>query len=382
MRRLVLFTAIMICMTCAAPLSQADQLKTGIMKTAPAPNQITGTPTPQAPAVKTAPKVTAPVPTKQGLNAPLGQKATIAVKSPAQGTRHPADKPLTIVWDRSAIPAAATVNIILVDKPGGTAKATIKAGAPNTGSFTSWIAPQQYTAAGNSWAVRIETADSKASGHSGVFSFQPPTPPMVNVQKTFDQSEITIQMKQMLESKMKQIVAVHQLNPSTETRLKMCKQQSKSLSNALAECLKTSSDPINPPPGSPLDSFNKLTNAQLAQQCPGSLQQCLDKVIDEHVAWCKANICKSQVEALSAMEVECSKLQALLDQEKSQPPSLKKNTPPCPELYQNYIKARQAVDNFECGLDGVSALGCISPFQTLLEAERDALKKLEDNGCL
>lgn len=170
MRRLLLFTAIMICMTCAAPLSQADQLKTGIMKTAPAPNQITGTPTPQAPAVKTAPKVTAPVPTKQGLTAPLAQKATIAVKSPAQGTRHPADKPLAIVWDRSAIPTAPTVNIILVDKPGGTAKATIKTGAPNTGSFTSWIAPQQYSAAGNSWAVRIETADSKASGHSGSFS--------------------------------------------------------------------------------------------------------------------------------------------------------------------------------------------------------------------
>jgi len=129
------------------------------------------TPTPQVPGVKTAPGLTAPVPTKQGITAPLGQKASIAVKSPAQGAQHPADKPLAIIWDRSAIATAATVNILLVDKPGGTAKATIKAGAPNTGSFTFWIAPQQYTAAGNSWAIRIETADSKASGHSGTFSF-------------------------------------------------------------------------------------------------------------------------------------------------------------------------------------------------------------------
>jgi uncharacterized protein YjbI with pentapeptide repeats len=172
MCRLAMFSAtIMICMLCTAPQSHSDQLKTGIMKTAPSPNQISGTPTPQVPVVKSAPGVTTPVPTKQGITAPLGQKATIAVKSPAQGTLHPADKPLPIIWDRSAIGTAATVNILLVDKPGGTAKATIKAGAPNTGSFISWIAPQQYTAAGNSWAIRIETADRKASGHSGSFSF-------------------------------------------------------------------------------------------------------------------------------------------------------------------------------------------------------------------
>jgi hypothetical protein len=173
MRRLAMFSAIMICMLWTAPQSHSDQLKTGIMKTGPSPNQMTGTPTstPQVPGAKPAPGATTPVPTKQGITAPLGQKATIAVKSPAQGTRHPADKPLTIVWDRSAITTAATVNILLVDKPGGTAKATIKAGAPNTGSFTTWIAPQQYTAAGNSWAIRIETADSKATGHSGSFSF-------------------------------------------------------------------------------------------------------------------------------------------------------------------------------------------------------------------
>jgi uncharacterized protein YjbI with pentapeptide repeats len=176
MRRLAMFsTTIMFCMLWTVPQSHSDQLKTGIMKTAPSPNQISGTPTPtpQVPGVKPAPGVPTPVPTKQGITAPLGQKATIAVKSPAQGTRHPADKPLPIIWDRSVIGTAATVNILLMDKPGGTAKATIRAGAPNTGSFTSWIAPQQYTSAGNSWAIRIETADRKASGQSGVFSFQP-----------------------------------------------------------------------------------------------------------------------------------------------------------------------------------------------------------------
>ncbi|MBE1426163.1 hypothetical protein H4684_002825 [Desulfomicrobium macestii] len=171
MRRLVLFTAIMICMTCSAPLSQADQLKTGIMKTAPAPNQITGTPTPQAPSVKTAPGVTAPVPTKQGFTAPLGQKATIAVKNPAQGTRHPADKPLAIVWDRSAIATTATVNILLMDRPGGTVQAAIKTGAANTGSFMSWLPSAQFVVPGKSWVVRIETRDKKSQGYSGAFSF-------------------------------------------------------------------------------------------------------------------------------------------------------------------------------------------------------------------
>lgn len=88
MRILAMFSAIMICTLWTAPQSHSDQIKTGTMKTAPSPNQMidTPTPTPQVPGVKTAPGVTAPVPTKQGVTAPLGQKATIAVKSPAQGT--------------------------------------------------------------------------------------------------------------------------------------------------------------------------------------------------------------------------------------------------------------------------------------------------------
>lgn len=43
MRRLAILSAITICLILTAPLSQADQLKTGIMKTAPAPKQITNT---------------------------------------------------------------------------------------------------------------------------------------------------------------------------------------------------------------------------------------------------------------------------------------------------------------------------------------------------
>ena len=202
-------------------------------------------------------------------------------------------------------------------------------------------------------------------------------PPMVSAQKTFDRSAMKIQLKQTLERKMKQLVAV-QLKPSTETRVKMCQQQSNSLANTLAQCLTTNSDPVNPPPGSPLDSFNKLTNAQLAQKCPDSLQQCLDKVLDEHVAWCKATVCKSQSEALTAKKAECSQLEALLAQELSQPPPLKNNTPPCPALYQNYLQAREAVKNFTCN----SGLSCISPLIQLYNAENDALKKLKDNGCI
>ena len=208
-----------------------------------------------------------------------------------------------------------------------------------------------------------------------------PAPPMMSAQKTFDRSAIKIQLKQTLERKMNRIVGV-QFKPSTQTRVKMCQQQSNSLANTFAQCLTTNSDPVNPPPGSPLDSFNKLTNAQLAQKCPNSLQQCLDKVLDEHVAWCKANVCKSQSEALTAKNAECSQLEALLAQELSQPPPLKKNTPPCPALYQDYLKAREAVKNFTCGSTGWGSLACISPLTQLINAENDALKKLKDNGCI
>ena len=206
-------------------------------------------------------------------------------------------------------------------------------------------------------------------------------PPMVSAQKPIDRSAIKIQIKQTLERKMKQFAAV-QFKPSTEIRVKNCQQQANNLANTLAQCLTTNSDPTNPPPGSPLDSFNKLTNAQLAQKCPDSLQQCLDKVLDEHVAWCKANVCKSQSEALTAKKAECSQLEALLAQELSQPPTLKNNTPPCPALYQNYLKARDAVKNFTCGSTGWSSLACITPLTELINAENEALKKLKDNGCI
>jgi hypothetical protein len=78
MRMLTILSAIMICMLWMVPQSHSDQLKTGIMKTAPSPIQtpiqITRTPTPQTPGVKTAPGVTAPVPTKQGIAAHLLQQ--------------------------------------------------------------------------------------------------------------------------------------------------------------------------------------------------------------------------------------------------------------------------------------------------------------------
>jgi hypothetical protein len=204
---------------------------------------------------------------------------------------------------------------------------------------------------------------------------------MVNAQKTFDRSAIKMQLKQKLKRKMTRIVAV-QYKPSTEARVKMCQQQSNTLAKTLAQCLTTNSDPVNPPPGSPLDSFNKLTNAQLAQKCPDSLQQCLDKVLDEHVAWCEANVCKSESEAYAAKKAECSKLEELLAQELSQPPPLKKNTPPCPALYQNYLKAREAVKNFTCNATGWGALACMSPLSQLIDVENEALEQLKANGCI
>ncbi|MEI6826728.1 MAG: hypothetical protein WCK54_14125 [Desulfuromonadales bacterium] len=202
-------------------------------------------------------------------------------------------------------------------------------------------------------------------------------PPTVSALNTFDRSAIKVQMKQAVERKIKQVVSA-QFKPSNELRVKMCQQQSNTLANTLAQCLTTNSDPVNPPPGSPLDSFNKLTNAQLVQKCPGSLQQCLDKVLDEHVAWCKANMCKSQSEALTAKQSECSKLEAaILAQERSQPPTLKKNTPPCPTLYQDYLKAREAANNFTC-----NAITCWSNGIPFDNPEFDALKKLTDRGCI
>jgi hypothetical protein len=204
---------------------------------------------------------------------------------------------------------------------------------------------------------------------------------MTSPQKTFDRPAIKMQLKQKLAVKVQRIAAI-QFKPSTEMRVKMCQQQSNNLASALGQCLTTNSDPVNPPPGSPLDAFNKLTNAQLAQKCPGTLQQCLDQVLDEHIAWCKANVCKSQSDALNAKNTECSQLEALLAQELSQPPALKNNNPPCPALYQDYLKAREAVKNFKCSQSGWGALACISPLAQLIDAENSALQKLKDNGCI
>jgi len=173
MRQIYTALAIVIGFLATIPIAHSDQLKTGIIKTAPSPNQITETPspTPKVPGVKTAPGVTAPIPTKQGITAPLGQKASIAVKSPAQGTQHPASKPLPIIWDRSSISTAATVNIFLLDRPGGTVQTIIKTGAANTGSYMSWTPSPQFTVSGKSWVVRVETIDKMSQGHSGAFSF-------------------------------------------------------------------------------------------------------------------------------------------------------------------------------------------------------------------
>jgi hypothetical protein len=190
-----------------------------------------------------------------------------------------------------------------------------------------------------------------------------------------------MQLKHLLAKKMNRLVAVR-FKPSTEMRVQMCQHQSDNLANALGQCLTTNSDPVNPPPQSPLDAFNKLTNAQLAQKCPGSLQQCLDQVLEEQVAWCKTTVCKSQADALDAKKAECSQLEQLLAQELSQPPQLKNNTPPCPELYQAYLKAREAVKNFQCGSGGWGGLGCIAPLVKLLDEEKAALQKLKDSGCI
>jgi hypothetical protein len=172
MRQVYIALAIVIGFLATTPIAHSDQLKTGIIKSAPSPTQIidTQTPTHQVPSVKPAPGATT-VPTKQGITAPLGQKATIAVKSPAQGTQHPAGKPLPIIWDRSTIATAATVNILLMDRPGGTIQTAIKTGAANTGNFMSWTPSPQFTVPGKSWIVRIETIDKMSHGHSGAFSF-------------------------------------------------------------------------------------------------------------------------------------------------------------------------------------------------------------------
>lgn len=208
-----------------------------------------------------------------------------------------------------------------------------------------------------------------------------PVGPVTGAQRTFDRASMRMQLKLMQNAKIARVVAV-KFQPSTEMRVQMCQQQRNNLANTLSQCLTTNSDPINPPPGSPLDAFNKLTNAQLAQKCPGSLQQCLDQVMDEHLAWCKANVCKSQADAVSAKDAECTKLSELLAQELAQPPALKNNTPPCPALYQSYLAARDAVKNYQCGGSGWASLACIGPLSHLIDEENAALQKLKDNSCI
>ncbi|MBU4524392.1 MAG: hypothetical protein KUA37_06560 [Desulfomicrobium sp.] len=63
------------------------------------------------------------------------------------------------------------MNILLLDRPGGTVQTAIKTGAANTGSFMSWTPSPQFTVPGKSWVVRVETIDKMSHGHSGAFSF-------------------------------------------------------------------------------------------------------------------------------------------------------------------------------------------------------------------
>lgn len=153
--------------------THCDSIKTGVLKAEPSTNQISvspsATPTPTQ-SIQPGTIKPSPVQPKQIIDSPLQQKGIIPVKSPIQGTRHTPKTPLLITWDKSPIAAYATVNIFLVDKPGGTVRATIKADAPNSGSFASWVPPGNLAAPGTSWIVRIETADKKLVGHSGAFT--------------------------------------------------------------------------------------------------------------------------------------------------------------------------------------------------------------------
>lgn len=163
---------IVACLLGVTPAAYPEQINPKTIKTLPTTSPAQGAPTPKSRAAEVKPvSPTAPSALKPQINVQqLGPQAAITVKSPAQGVRHPANTPLVILWDKNVAGAAPAVNILLVDKPGGTTKAVIKTGAPNTGSFTTWIPPQHITAAGTSWVVQIETPDKKLRGHSGVFS--------------------------------------------------------------------------------------------------------------------------------------------------------------------------------------------------------------------
>ncbi len=100
----------------------------------------------------------------------------ISVQSPAAGSVHETGAPLPIRWNRNIISTYGTVDIHLLDKPHGTVRETIKNGAPNTGEYNAWTAPQKYSFPGTFSVVRIATPDGKMSGHSGSFSIINPPP--------------------------------------------------------------------------------------------------------------------------------------------------------------------------------------------------------------
>jgi hypothetical protein len=171
------YPSILFALTIALAMHPApthgDSIKTGVLKAEPAANQISASPTAKpSPAPGIVPGTIKPIPLQPkriGVS-PLTQKGKIPVKSPIQGTRYAPKTPLVITWDKSPIATYATVNIFLVDKPGGTVRTTIKVGAPNSGSFASWVPPGNLAAPGTAWVVRIETADKKLLGHSGAFT--------------------------------------------------------------------------------------------------------------------------------------------------------------------------------------------------------------------
>jgi hypothetical protein len=142
----------------------------------------------------------------------------------------------------------------------------------------------------------------------------------------------------------------------------LCKKEEDQRWKEFEDCAAALSDPEKPAAGSPLDQFNKLTNAQLAQKCKGTLDSCLKKVLADQSTWCAKNGCKAQHDAYLAKAKECSALAKEKAEEKAKEkakekkeeseqrkkkllevPPLKKTAPPCESLREDLKKVVQSI---------------------------------------
>ncbi|THB70188.1 MAG: hypothetical protein D6B25_20480 [Desulfobulbaceae bacterium] len=99
---------------------------------------------------------------------------TIPIHSPAAGSTHVSDTPLSIKWNPGPINYYSYVKIELVRAQENTVAETITTNADNSGSYNNWTPPANLAWPGNTYKIKITSPDKKITGYSGAFAITTP----------------------------------------------------------------------------------------------------------------------------------------------------------------------------------------------------------------